>query len=78
MNAGTEGRDRGVTGAIETEREASHKATVRGARRPLRQRERRTTKPLCGRQIRETAGRETVAWVCAKLVEYASALAAGG
>ena len=29
MNAGTEGRDRGVTGAIETEREASHKATVR-------------------------------------------------
>ena len=39
MKRGTENRDRGVTGAIETEREASHKATVRGARRPPRQRE---------------------------------------
>ena len=27
---------------------------------------------------RETAGRETAAWVCAELVGYASALVAGG
>ena len=39
MKRGTGSRDRGATGAIETEREASHKATVRGARRPPRQRE---------------------------------------
>ena len=31
MNRGAESRDRGVTGAIETEREASHKATARAA-----------------------------------------------
>ena len=29
MKRGTGSRDRGITGAIETEREASHKATVR-------------------------------------------------